>query len=160
MSDVTLQKDIGVSSGLRIINKKSLAEYPNDLIGASARVGTANDLIVIHLIGSPDTTAAVAILNSVELPTCEFSGLDITANVGTYIVNDITSVTADATNTKHILISIQIDNATKSIEVLAREKILGLYADIEAGKTFCCDLKEFSVVAQGTVLVLVKDFIK
>lgn len=87
------------------------------------------------------------------VPTAVESALQITTNVGTAIVNDIYNVTADVTNTKYVKISVIRVDATQALEILVSEKTTGAYDSIPAGKTLEQDIREFSVIANGTVLV-------
>lgn len=86
-------------------------------------------------------------------PTAVASGLDITTNVGSAIVDDVTSITADPDNTKFCLVSVVRDDITSLLEVQVQEKVLGNYAPTPDDKTWECDVAEFSVVAAGTDLV-------
>lgn len=98
-----------------------------------------------------------------NIPTCVGNSpvdLTIRTNVGDAIVNDDYAVTADADDKKFIKMSIARDDGTGILEILAFEKLEGsAYADPPSGKTVEKDLKEFSVVAAGTVLVEEEDFI-
>lgn len=89
----------------------------------------------------------------VNTPTAVASGLDITANVGSVIVDDVTSIVADPDNTKFCLVSVIRDDITALLEIQVQEKVLGNYGTTPDGKTWECDIAEFSVVAAGTDLV-------
>lgn len=98
---------------------------------------------------------------TMNIPTCEGnvpSDMTIRTNVGSAIVNDDYVVTADPDNKKWIKIS-EVRDSGGNLEILAFEKVLGDYDDIPSGKSLEKDLKEFSVVAAGTVLVEEKDWI-
>ena len=86
-------------------------------------------------------------------PTAEATGLDITSNVGTVIVDDITSITADPNDIKYCLVSVVRDNASSLLEIQVQEKVLGNYAETPEDKTWECDIAEFSVIAAGSTLV-------
>lgn len=86
-------------------------------------------------------------------PTATASGLDITTNVGSAIVNDVTSITADPDDTKYVKVSVVRDDTTTDLEIQVEEKVLGNYSGTPAGKTLECEIKEFSLVAAGTALV-------
>ena len=159
MPNATLVKEAGVFSALQIIDQRSLFEYPVEHAGASTRFGANADQLAIHLTGSPSLTAADAILAAIQTPTCTSSLLDITVNVGTYLVNDVTSIVADATDELFAKASIVIDDVSGVIEVIAFTKTTGEYGSSPAGKTFCCDLKEYSVPAAGTALTEINNFI-
>jgi len=99
---------------------------------------------------------------SINQPTCVGNSpadLKIRTNVGSAIVNDDYTVTADPDDKKWIKMAIGRDDGTSDLEILAFEKVLGDYADTPSGKTLEKWLKEFSVVAAGTVLVEEQDFI-
>ncbi len=157
MVDVSLVKDVGTKTGLLVIDRRSAFEYPVEHLGASARVN-GGDEIKIHLSGSPNTAAAVAILAAVELPTCTAAVLTVTVNVGTYLVNDAT-VIVDGVD-KFALVCVAIDNITGVLEVLVFEKSgpLSAYGATPAGKTLVAKLKEYQVVAAA--LVEIRDLIK
>lgn len=160
MPDVSQIKNAGLITILSVIDAKGLFDYPTEYDGASANFGINDNELVIHLTGSPNENNANNILTAAALPTCTSSLLDITTNLGTYISNDVTSVVADPNDEKFVKISIVIDDVSGDIEAIAFEKTTEIYGDIPAGKTFCCDLKEFSVPAAGTTLTEVKNFIK
>jgi len=88
-------------------------------------------------------------------PTADATLLDITANVGSAIVNDVTSIVADPDDTKFCLVSVVRDDGTSLLEIQVQEKVLGNYGSTPAGKTWECDIAEFFVVAAGTALVKV-----
>ncbi len=97
-----------------------------------------------------------------NVPTCvgnSPSDLKIRTNVGSAIVNDDYTVTADPDDKKWIKMSVVRDDTSTDLEIVAFEKVLGDYDDTPSGKTLIKDLKEFSVVAAGTVLVEEEDFI-
>lgn len=87
-------------------------------------------------------------------PTVVASGLQITVNVDPVIVNDVTNVVADPTDTKFVLISMSYNKATDVFAVVARERILATYADLSSpDEVLVEDLQEYSLVANGTTLV-------
>lgn len=90
-----------------------------------------------------------------NVPTAVPTGLDITADVGSAIVADVTSIVADPDDTKFCLVSVIRDDITSLLEIQVQEKVLGNYGDTPAGKTWECDIAEFFVVAAGTTLVVV-----
>jgi len=99
------------------------------------------------------------ISNKFCVPTCTDDGLDITTNVGSAIVNDIYAVIADPDDKKYIKMSVLRDDISTDLEIHAFEKTTGEYGSTPAGKTLVGDLKEFSVVAAGIVLVEEEDYI-
>lgn len=81
-------------------------------------------------------------------------GLQITVNVNAVIVDDVTNVVADPTDTKFILISMSYNKATDIFAVVAREKTTGLYVDLESpDEVLVEDLQEYSLAAGGSTLV-------
>lgn len=88
-----------------------------------------------------------------NIPIAVAALLDITTNVGSAIVDDVTSIVADPTDTKYALVSVVRDDITELLEIQVQEKVLGNYAGTPEGKTWECDIAEFSVVAAGTELV-------
>jgi len=157
MVDVSLVKNIGSNTGVQVIDERSRFEYPVEHLGASAGVN-GGDEIRIHLSGSPNTAAAVAILAAVERPICAAAVLTVTVNVGTYLVNDTTAIT-DGLD-KFALATLALDNITGALEVLVFEKSgpLAEYGETPAGKTFVAKLKEYQIVAAA--LVEIRDFIR
>lgn len=160
MPDATLVKDINHSvAALHIIDCRGAFLYPTEFLGASSGFGTSSNQIAIHLSGSPSLTDADQELSDIQIPTCTSSLLDITVNVGAHVVTDVTSITADPSDQKLVLMSAVIDDTSGAIEILAFEKTTGEYGAMPAGKTLCGDLKEYSVPAAGTVLTEINNFI-
>jgi len=128
--------------------------------------GIQTDKLVV-LTDCPDHEGEVASLFVIEyqrpnIPTCvgnSPTNLDIRTNVGTEIVDDDYTVTADPSDKKWIKMVILRDDTSTDIEIYAFEKTTGEYGSVPSGKTHEKDLKEFSVVASGTVLVEEEDFI-
>lgn len=160
MPNIISTKNVGGVTAGNIMRYRAKHEYPVEFSGTSTGFGNDSDQIAIHLNGAPDETPAQVILTAIELPTCTASGLVVTSNVGTYIVADLTTVVADPDDTKFVKISVAIDDTTGVLEIIAFEKTTESYGNPPAGKTVCCDLKEWSVPALGTVLTLVTDFIE
>jgi len=86
-------------------------------------------------------------------PTAVAAGLNITTNVGSAIVDDVTAVGADPDDTKYVKVSVVRDDASTLLEIQVEEKVLGNYSGTPEGKTLECEIKEFSLVAAGTDLV-------
>lgn len=112
----------------------------------------------------PDTSVRDFVIEQIEntLPTCIGnipSDLTIRTNVGSAIVNDDYTVTANPTDKKFIKMSLVRDNSTGLLEILAFEKTTGNYGSMPSSKTLEFELKEFSVSAAGFVLVLEQDFL-
>ena len=160
MINVLLVKDIGLVSGLNILDKIVRNKYGANSFGVTTHFGPSSDSLVVHLEDGQATTEADTAMAAIELPTCTHSALDITVNVGTYIVNDVTAIVADGAETKFAKVSIAVDNTTGAPEVYIFEKTTGVYGDLPAGKTFATDLKEYSVVASGTALTEINNWIQ
>jgi len=97
-----------------------------------------------------------------NVPTCAGnspSDLTIRTNVGSAIVDDDYVVAPHSSDKKYIKMVLVRDDGTTDLEIKAFEKTTDEYASMPAGHTHIRDLKEFSVVANGTVLVEVEDFI-
>ena len=81
-------------------------------------------------------------------------GLQITADVDPVIVGDVTTVVADPTDTKFVLVSMAYNKATDVFAVVVREKTTGQYSDLlSPDEVLVEDLQEFSLVAAGSTLV-------
>jgi len=99
---------------------------------------------------------------AINIPTCvgnSPSDLKIRTNVGSAIVDDDYTVAADSTDKKFIRITLVRDNTSGLLEILAFEKTTDEYGNMPAGKSLEIHMKEFSVVASGTVLVEEQDWI-
>jgi hypothetical protein len=157
MGDVSVVKDVGLNTALHVIDARAEFEYPGVSDGSSSRFGVDENEVAVHLLDGADTTAALAILNAVEIPTCAAAVLTVTVNIGTLLVNDTTTV-IDEVN-KFVLVCVAIDDTTGVIEVLLFEKsgLLAEYGVAPAGKTLVVKLKEYEVVAAA--LVEIGDFI-
>ena len=159
MPNALLVKEAGIATAVQIIDCRSFFEYPTEHAGASSRFGASDNQLAIHLTGSPSLTEADAILAAIQTPTCTSSLLAVTVNVGTYLVSDVTNITADPDDELFAKITVAIDDTTGVIEVIAFTKTTGEYGLPPAGKTFCADLKEYSVPAAGSTLTEIQDFI-
>ena len=117
------------------------------------------DVIDDSIVDPANPTAAVSDFiieeSIINKPTSVASGLDITANVGSAIVNDVTSIVADPDDTKFALVSVVRDDGTGILEIQVQEKVLGNYASTPTDKIWECDIQEFSVIANGSNLVAV-----
>jgi len=87
------------------------------------------------------------------------SNLKIRTNVGSAAVDDDYIATNHATLKKWFMVSLVRNISDGLLEILVFEKTNGDYADTPATKLWIKDLKEFSVVAAGTVLVEERTFI-
>lgn len=159
MGNVSISKDVGLISAIGVLHYCSKHLYPSNEDGASGNHKGILHNTVIHLTGSPNTSDAVDLLNDIQKPTCTSSLLKITVNCGNFVVNDQTDIVADPTNTKYVKVTLVLNDSSGAVEVYIFEKTVGSYGSLPAGKTHICNLKEFSVLASGTSLTLVKDFI-
>jgi len=111
--------------------------------------GATRDFVVVH--------------EYINIPTCvgnSPSDLKIRTNVGSAIVDDDHTVVADPTLKTWIKIGIFRKDSDASLEIYAFERTGGAaYGDEPSGYTLESYLKEFSVVATGTVLVEEEDWI-
>lgn len=157
MADVSIQKDVGLDTALAVIDARADFEYPGVADGSSSRFGENENEVAIHLLDGADETAALAILNAVELPVCVAAVLTVTVDIGTILVADQTTV-VDEVN-KFVLVCVAIDDTTGVIEVLLFEKsgLLAEYGIAPAGKTLVVKLKEYETTAGA--LVEIGDFI-
>jgi len=103
--------------------------------------------------GNPGTPVRDFVVEGREdnIPTATASGLVITANVGSAVVNDQTTITADPTDIKTVQVSVVRNDTTSLLEIVVRSKLTGEYSDF-SGVTLVEHIKEFQVVANGTVL--------
>lgn len=160
MQDVTTTKNAGAETISAILDARSKFLYGAEHIGTSTRYGSNSDKIAFHLDDAASTTNADTLLTAIALPTCTSSLLAITANVGTFIVSDVTNVTAHSTLVKTIKITVGIDDTTGVLEIIAYEKTDGEYAAVPLGKSHVADLKEYTLAAAGTEVVESVNFIK
>jgi hypothetical protein len=79
------------------------------------------------------------------------SGLTLTVNINSIVVNDVTTVVADPTNTKFVNLCYVL-TAGDALEVQAFEKTTGVYAALAAGDRIVKDLGEWTVPANGATL--------
>jgi len=156
---VTLVKSAGVVSIAAILDRIGANKYTTEFEGAQTNFGPNDDQIAMKLADSASNTDADTALAAAALPVVSSSLLDITVDVGTWIVADLTSIVAYPSDTKFAKVAIAIDDATGNPEVYVFEKTTGAYGSLPGGKTFCVDLKEYSVPAAGTVLTELNDWI-
>ena len=86
-------------------------------------------------------------------PTAVASGLNITTNVGSAIVDDITAITADPTDIKYVKVSVMRKDDDGVLSILVEEKVLGNYSGVPDDYTLECEITQFSLAAAGTDLV-------
>jgi hypothetical protein len=88
------------------------------------------------------------------VPSVVAVGLQITVDVDPVIVADVTTVVADPTDAKLILVSMSYDKSTDLFAVVVREKTTGQYADlVSPDEVLVEDFQEYSLAAGGTTLV-------
>jgi hypothetical protein len=88
-----------------------------------------------------------------NVPTATASGLNITTNVGSAIVDDMTAIIADPTDIKYVQVSVIRDDSDASLSILVEEKVLGNYSGVPDDFTLESIINEFSLAAAGTDLV-------
>lgn len=81
------------------------------------------------------------------------SGLTVTTTIDPLVVDDVTTVTADPTDTKYVLILYVFDESLDVFALNAYEKTTGTYADLDEDEVLVSEIGEWSVVANGTELV-------
>lgn len=87
-------------------------------------------------------------------PSVVAVGLQITVDVAPVIVGDVTTVVADPTDTKLVLVSMSYDKATDQFAVVVREKTTGQYVDLSSpDEVLVEDFQEYSLAAGGSTLV-------
>ncbi len=87
-------------------------------------------------------------------PSVVAVGLQITVDVLPVIVADVTTVVADPTDTKFILVSMSYDKAADVFAVVVREKTTGQYVDLSSpDEVLVEDFQEYSLAAGGSTLV-------
>lgn len=84
--------------------------------------------------------------------TAVVSGLDLTVNIESLVVDDVTSVVADSTDTKSVLVCYVYDENLDTFSLQVFEKTTGLYADMLLEELLVRCLGEWQVVANGTEL--------
>ena len=81
------------------------------------------------------------------------SGLVITSAATNLGLNDTATVVADTTLTKFVIIKLIYNSTSDSFSIQSFEKTDGDYSDLAADETLTANIKEYSVVANGTDLV-------
>ena len=80
-------------------------------------------------------------------------GLNLVTNIPNLISDDITTVVADPSFTKNILISVVYHTVSGTFSVVAREKTTDSFADLLNKELITKDLGEFFVTAGGSTLL-------
>ena len=86
------------------------------------------------------------------VPAVDIAGLTLTTNINSAVVDDVTVVTADGTDTKYVMLCYVFDSAADTLAVNAYEKTTGSYAALGADEELVAHLGEWSTPANGTVL--------
>lgn len=82
----------------------------------------------------------------------QVSGLSVTVNINSLVVNDVTTITADPTYEKFLMLCYVYDEGADTLSVNAYEKTTGLYADLTDDEIQVKHLGEWSTPANGTEL--------
>lgn len=83
------------------------------------------------------------------------SGLSVTVNVNSLVVDDVTTITADANDEKFLMICYVFDDQADTLTIKAYTKTTGMYAPLETDEHLARCLGEWSVPANGTQLTAV-----
>jgi hypothetical protein len=158
--DVQIEKSLGKAGG-QALDKRARHLYGANCNGVSwhSGGGTIPAQATVHLVDGQDPADAETLLTAIALPTCSHASLAITVDVGTLIVADVTNITADPTDLKSVKVALSKDDTTGALEVTVYEKTTGEYGAVPGGKTHVADLKEYTVVAAGSALTEVNDWI-
>lgn len=81
------------------------------------------------------------------------SGLTITVNINSVIVDDVTNVVADVALTKTVKVCYLYSATLDAFSIVVFEKTDGIYSSLAIGEQIAADLGEWFVVANGTNLV-------
>lgn len=132
------------------------SKFGGDMLGVGGHAGNSYAKPVLRMLLSNDVDQAgndwaKDLLKKIDSPFMEVIGLQIDLSVGTLLAESHT-VIPDTNDEKSIKVSIIVDESTSTLEMLIREKVIGDYADIPAGKILAQDLKEYSCAANGTSL--------
>lgn len=108
-----------------------------------------------------DTEAAIKARLNPPLPldgisvTIDVVGLGITVNINSVVVDDLTTVVADSTETKFVKVYYMFHSTSDSFSIEVFERTDGIYDDLAGDEQVAADFGEWSVVANGTDLVVV-----
>jgi len=91
--------------------------------------------------------------------TCEASGLTITTDAPSLIVSDVYNVVPDPALTKYILMALVYRESDDDFVVVAFEKTNEEYATLPSGEHIARRLKEWSLIANGSDLVLEENYL-
>lgn len=80
-------------------------------------------------------------------------GLNLVTNIPNLITNDITTVSADPSKIKNVMVSVVYSTASGTFGVVAREKTTENYSELLNKELLTKDLAEFSLAAGGSTLI-------
>lgn len=150
---VTRDPAVNVTA-FKAVNSQLIVKYPAKIYGCS----WSDADLTAHLHTGESTTIANTAMTGVENPAVTDSGLVITTNVGTLLVDDEHTVVADGSEITTIKISMFVNDTSGAIEAVAFEKTTGEYGSDPAGSSFICDLKEYTCPASGASLTEINDW--
>lgn len=155
MIDLGLVKNEQVKP--EIVHEKLKNLLGNKLLGVSSHSGGGNLLpeIIFHLddsVTAQEKSDSQDLLNAIVKPSLSVNGLQCDVSMG-LLLSDTYTPSADANDIKYVKFGLQIDNTSGDYELVVFEKTDGEYADIDSGKTYCCDLKEYYIEANGSELL-------
>jgi len=155
MITVSNTKAINKNS-FRAIEEKSKQSYGTKYKGMTYHSDTNS--ISSFLDDGESSTNINTFVTDAANATCTDSGMVITTDFSTWIVNDQHTAVADSVEEKFFKTDIYIDDTTGALEVVTFErKKPASYGDEPTAKTFVCTLKEYSTPASGTSLTLIYD---
>jgi hypothetical protein len=82
----------------------------------------------------------------------QVSGLVLTVNINSIVVNDVTTVVADGTDTKFVKLCYVYNETSDTLAIQAFEKTTGVYDDVGLDEYIVKDLGEWSTPVNGTLL--------
>jgi len=115
--------------------------------------------VTAQLTDDAPAAFATTFLNGLDNPSCDASGLDITTNFGTFIVDDVHSVVVDPALETRVKVTLAVEKGTWNLDVLVFEKTDGDYDDVPSTHETIAELKEFSLPAAGSELTELNDWI-
>ncbi len=143
-------------NGFRALEEKSKQSYGTKYQGMTYHSDTNG--ISSFLDDGESSTNINTFVTDIADPTCTDSGMVITTDFSTLIVNDQHTAVADSVKKKFFKTDIYIDDTSGALEVVTFErKDPASYGEEPTDKTFVCTLKEYSTPANGTSLTLIYD---
>jgi len=116
------------------------------IVGAHDGEKLEAEFLLRRKIHGPDPLAGYTVSTVV-------SGLSVTTTIDPLVVDDVTTITADPSETKYLLILYVFDESLDAFTINAYEKTTGLYADLDDDEVLVAEIGEWSVVANGSELV-------